>query len=50
MTNPKFHVTYVHEKPGVHTGNILWVGEFKMIHGKFPQSHPFPGKAVFFRS
>ena len=33
-------VTYVHEKPGVHTGNILWQGSWPMRRGVFPSGHP----------
>jgi len=33
-------VTYVHGKPGIHTGNILWKGRFPMRYGKFPSEHP----------
>jgi hypothetical protein len=33
-------VRYVHEKPGVHTGNILWPGAWPMKWGIFPANHP----------
>lgn len=33
-------VTYVHERPGLHTGNILWAGKWPMYGGRFPVGHP----------
>lgn len=33
-------VRYVHEKKGVHSGNIMWSPAVPMRGGKFPPSHP----------
>lgn len=40
MTIKTFRVKYVHENPGVHTGNILWDTAYEMRSGKFPPNHP----------
>ncbi len=36
-------VRYVHERPGLCTGNILWIGQWPMRRGKFPTDHPVGG-------
>lgn len=33
-------VRYRHERPGLHTGNILWDGKWPMRNGLFPSTHP----------
>lgn len=39
-TETKLTVEYVHERPGEHTGNILWKPSHPMRGGKFPATHP----------
>lgn len=33
-------VNYIHERPGISYGNIMWSPAHRMRHGRFPDSHP----------
>jgi len=36
-------IKYVHQKPGKHTGNILWEKAHPIKFGIFPKEHPVGG-------
>ena len=40
-------VRYIHEKPKVSHGNIMWAPAHPMRNGKFPQSHPAAPSSTF---
>ena len=41
-------VGYIHPRPGIHTGNLRWLGRFAPIRGRFPATHPAaPNSPVF---